>query len=199
MPQFVRVEVWRQMLSPCCGQQWALVCRWSHRARSLVVIGISRLRRDPKSPFEGSVQRCPQLSPVVVHRPDVGLQEIPPVRKSLGTRPHQFSQTAANTVAFHRRTDPFRGRKRHTNGPGGRVSDQAQRQRRFANDAAGSKRGETDASWDAADHADKRARPLSRRDFKTARPPLVFIRLRNPCFFARRRLLGWNVRFTPLS
>jgi hypothetical protein len=40
---------------------------------------------------------------------------------------------------------------------------------------------------------------LERRDFKTARPARVFIRLRNPCFFARRRLLGWNVRFTPLS
>ncbi len=190
MPLLVPVEAWRQMLSPRCGQQRALVCRWSHRARSLVGVGVSRLRRDPKGPFEGSIQRYPQLSPVVVHRPDVGLQEVPPVRKSLGTRPHQFSQTAANTVAFHRGTNPFRGRKSDTNTPGSRVSDQAQRQRRFANDAAGEERGETDASWDAADHADKRARPLSRRDFKTARPPLVFIRLRNPCFLARRRLLG---------
>ena len=190
MPLLVPVEAWRQMLSPCCGQKWAPVCRWSHRARSLVSTGFNRLRRDPKGPFEGSIQSCPQLSPVVVHRPDVGLQEIPPVRKSLGTRPHQFSQTAANTVALHGRTNPFRGRKRHANTPGSRISDQAQRQGRFANDAAGAKRGETDASWDAADHADKRARPLSRRDFKTARPPLVFIRLRNPCFLARRRLLG---------
>jgi hypothetical protein len=40
-----------------------------------------------------------------------------------------------------------------------------------------------------------RFRPLARRAFKTARPPLVFIRSRNP--WVRRRLirLGWNVRF----
>ncbi len=41
----------------------------------------------------------------------------------------------------------------------------------------------------------RRLRPLARRALKTARPPLVFIRSRNP--WVRRRLirLGWNVRF----
>ena len=40
-----------------------------------------------------------------------------------------------------------------------------------------------------------RFRPLARRALRTARPPLVFIRSRNP--WVRRRLirLGWNVRF----
>jgi hypothetical protein len=27
------------------------------------------------------------------------------------------------------------------------------------------------------------------------RPARVFMRARNPCFFARRRVFGWNVRF----
>ena len=39
-------------------------------------------------------------------------------------------------------------------------------------------------------------RPLSRRDRSTARPARVDIRCRKPCFLARRRLLGWYVRFT---
>src|SRR6266705_6504539 len=38
-------------------------------------------------------------------------------------------------------------------------------------------------------------RPLARRREMTARPLLVFIRVRNPCVFERRRRLGWNVRF----
>ena len=40
-----------------------------------------------------------------------------------------------------------------------------------------------------------RLRPLARRRDSTACPLLVFIRRRNPCVFARRRRLGWNVRF----
>jgi hypothetical protein len=40
-----------------------------------------------------------------------------------------------------------------------------------------------------------RFRPLARRRESTARPLLVFIRVRNPCVFERRRRLGWNVRF----
>ena len=40
-----------------------------------------------------------------------------------------------------------------------------------------------------------RLRPLARRREITARPLLVFIRVRNPCVFERRRRLGWNVRF----
>lgn len=39
-----------------------------------------------------------------------------------------------------------------------------------------------------------RLRPFARRREITARPPLVFIRVRNPCVFERRRRLGWNVR-----
>lgn len=52
---------------------------------------------------------------------------------------------------------------------------------------------------DAPDQAESLWRPLARRDFKMSRPARVLIRWRKPCFLARRRLLGWNVRFTQLS
>lgn len=48
------------------------------------------------------------------------------------------------------------------------------------------------------DHALRRLRPLARRERRTARPPRVAVRARNPCLRARLRLLGWNVRFTKL-
>ena len=38
--------------------------------------------------------------------------------------------------------------------------------------------------------AESRARPRSRRALSTARPPLVDMRWRNPCFLARFRLFG---------
>lgn len=44
--------------------------------------------------------------------------------------------------------------------------------------------------------ADSFARPLRRRSLMIARPARVRIRSRNPCFRDRRRLFGWNVRFT---
>ena len=41
---------------------------------------------------------------------------------------------------------------------------------------------------------DTRLRPLARRRDNTAAPLLVFMRVRNPCFFERLRRLGWKVR-----
>jgi len=41
---------------------------------------------------------------------------------------------------------------------------------------------------------DTRLRPLARRRDNTAAPLLVFIRVRNPCFFERLRRFGWKVR-----
>jgi hypothetical protein len=59
--------------------------------------------------------------------------------------------------------------------------------------------GEHPAVGDRADHAERRRRPLARRAFSTARPLRVAIRWRNPCLRERRRLFGWNVRFTHAS
>ena len=43
--------------------------------------------------------------------------------------------------------------------------------------------------------ADSFARPRRRRLRMMERPPRVLMRARKPCFLARRRLLGWKVRF----
>jgi len=43
-------------------------------------------------------------------------------------------------------------------------------------------------------YADRRARPLDRREERTARPARVRIRSRKPWVLARRRLFGWYVR-----
>ena len=44
-------------------------------------------------------------------------------------------------------------------------------------------------------YAERWTRPLARRAAKTARPARVAMRARKPCFLARRRVLGWKVRF----
>ena len=46
-----------------------------------------------------------------------------------------------------------------------------------------------------SDHALMRWRPFARRDRRTRRPARSDMRWRNPCFFERRRLLGWYVLF----
>src|SRR5436190_1062982 len=45
-----------------------------------------------------------------------------------------------------------------------------------------------------AAQADRRARPLARREVMMARPARVRMRSRKPWVFARRRLFGWYVR-----
>ncbi len=45
---------------------------------------------------------------------------------------------------------------------------------------------------------DRRLRPRARRRPITLRPPLVFIRARNPCVRLRLLLCGWYVRFTTI-
>lgn len=47
--------------------------------------------------------------------------------------------------------------------------------------------------------AESFARPRRRRAFRTAWPARVDIRCRKPCFRARFRLFGWNVRFISFS
>src|SRR5262249_51946605 len=42
--------------------------------------------------------------------------------------------------------------------------------------------------------AERRTRPLARREDRMARPARVRMRSRKPWVFARRRLFGWNVR-----
>ena len=55
--------------------------------------------------------------------------------------------------------------------------------------------GQPLSSRESAGQTVSRFRPFARRRFNTFRPPFVFMRSRNPWVFARRRRLGWNVRF----
>jgi len=55
--------------------------------------------------------------------------------------------------------------------------------------------GQPLSSRESARQTVSRFRPFARRRFNTFRPPFVFMRSRNPWVFARRRRLGWNVRF----
>jgi len=50
--------------------------------------------------------------------------------------------------------------------------------------------GQPFATWKAACQTVSRFRPFARRRLRTLRPPLVFIRSRNPWVFFRRRTLG---------
>ena len=50
--------------------------------------------------------------------------------------------------------------------------------------------GQPFATWKAARQTVSRFRPFARRRLRTLRPPLVFIRSRNPWVFFRRRTLG---------
>jgi hypothetical protein len=82
------------------------------------------------------------------------------------------------------------------------AADHVQHQRRAGRTTSGPHRGgEVSAAAHAVirrEHrgqAARRARPLRRREDKMDRPARVRMRRRNPWVFARRRLLGWNVRF----
>ena len=71
-------------------------------------------------------------------------------------------------------------------------------QHEWSSPHAASRCESTKGAWitDSPDQAESRVRPFNRRFFSNARPARVCIRWRNPCFLLRRRLLGWNVRFT---
>jgi hypothetical protein len=114
-----------------------------------------------------------------------------------GNRVDERSQPPPQPVAHHGRTnrtaDRERDARRHRVGvvevraPQGLASGSA---------TFPSKPIEGSSVADAPDQADSRVRPFNRRDLMIARPARVRIRARNPCLRARRRVLGWKVRFT---
>ena len=63
-----------------------------------------------------------------------------------------------------------------------------------SNSVCGHLSGKRDCYSRKPGFTDTRLRPLARRREMTARPALVFIRVRNPCVFERWRRLGWKVR-----
>src|SRR4051794_30464018 len=105
--------------------------------------------------------------------------------------PKQGPQTSTEPVARHCRPDGAADRIGHSRRRDERVEYERAPEGSDANTRSGSRQSlELRSAADAADQADRRWRPLSRRDFSTARPALVLIRARKPCFFARCKLLG---------
>ena len=100
-------------------------------------------------------------------------------------------QPPPETIACHRIPLGATDRERH---PGRRhhlIVDEPTPQRIGPNlDSSSSQTSERLTVADTVDQADRRARPLARRDLRTARPPRVLMRARKPCFRALRRLFG---------
>ncbi len=101
-------------------------------------------------------------------------------------------QAPAQSVAFDGRPGGATDRERHAGRNHSGIGDEGAPQRVDPQaDAFSPKTDEGVSLLDPADQADRRARPLARRDLSTARPARVLMRARNPCLRARRRLLGW--------
>jgi hypothetical protein len=106
-------------------------------------------------------------------------------------RRQQCTQPPSQSIALHRGTDGAADGERHL----GRyqIGIENVRTPQRIGPHAGPVTLDADegvALPDPVDQADRRARPLARRDLSTARPARVLIRARNPCLRARRRLLG---------
>ena len=109
-----------------------------------------------------------------------------------------LAKPPAQSIANHGVPDPTRNCERNR-GVWGLGRDSGHRERPAPPATTLRELHEGRMALDSSNQAERRARPLRRRDFTTARPPRVRIRSRNPCFFDRLRLLGWNVRFNGAS
>lgn len=134
---------------------------------------------------------CPRTCP----------DQVPARRQRHRARVRQRrAQTAPETVAGGGRSDRATDRVRHSRWRGVGVQQVRAPQRGGADPrSVTGEPVERRAFADPPDQADSRARPLARRALMIERPARVLIRARNPCLRARRRLFGWNVRFTPTS
>ena len=140
--------------------------------------------------WQGCCQQTGKLSPALIHRWGFDADQIPAARQGGGLGVHQGSHLAAYAIAHHCRADSLWCSKRNVHACSRRIRHHAHGQNSLPHRSNALKTGESETSRNPADHAERRARPLERRDLRMARPERVFIRLRKPCFFARRRLLG---------
>ncbi len=140
--------------------------------------------------WQSCCQQIRKLSPAVFHRWGFDADQIPAPRQGGGLSLHQCSHLATHTIADYCRADSLWCSKRDMHACRSRIRHHAHSQNTLPYRSNALKTGESETPRNTADHAERRARPLARRDFRMARPERVFIRLRKPCFFARRRLLG---------
>jgi hypothetical protein len=154
-------------------------------------------------PFDDTGHEALDLGEGQLHQARICREQVGTVRERCGTLTVEFhercSQPPAYPVADHGRADLavdgighscMSALRRGVDGP-----DEAQAHRPTGGTLPPSEAGERRPVPDAVDQAERRARPWRRRARRTARPDRVAIRVRKPCFLARRRLLGWKVLF----
>lgn len=141
-------------------------------------------------PRQCCCQQTRKLSPAVIHRWGFDPDQVPAARQCGGLGSHQRSHLAAHTITHHCRANSLWCSERDMHAYGRRIRHHSHGQNPLPYRSNALKTSETETPRNPADHAERRARPLARRDLRMARPERVFIRLRKPCFFARRRLLG---------
>ena len=155
-----------------------------------------RLRRKQSQHFlfQGPEGNSPRRLTRVQH-------DVPALREALAVQTEQFTQTPFDAVAedrsahasgngnpqarLRKAVGPVENRE---SGPVAALALVVNSPKLCAFEQPGAL-GKSPPGWRGI-HAERIARPFWRRLFKTRRPPEVFIRLRNPCVFERRRRLG---------
>jgi hypothetical protein len=148
----------------------------------------NRAQRGPQLASQGNERRLQRGRPPDNHHPDLGRSRVP-------ARTVRLAQTASRTVALdrvldlaaHGESDASRlGRFPPEHDERRPIDPSAPLEERLEFSAA----GQPLASREATRYTVSRLRPLARRRLSTLRPPLVLMRARKPCVFARRRRFG---------
>lgn len=105
-------------------------------------------------------------------------------------------ESPARAIARHRRTDLSADREGESWGRGAISMERDPQSASPAAGAVAAQRIECATATNSRDQADSFCLPLRRRALTMERPARSDMRLRKPCFLARRRLFGWYVRFT---
>ena len=106
------------------------------------------------------------------------------------------AKTPTDAIAHHGRADGAADGERHAWWRSRRIVEKGAPEHSGPGPATLVRQTREDVPFpDAPDQADSLWRPFNRRARITARPPRVDMRFRKPCFLARFRTLGWNVRF----
>jgi hypothetical protein len=119
----------------------------------------------------------------------IGAEQVQARWKLVSTQ--DLAESPSEPIALHGGTGGATDGERHAGRNQSGIVDERAPERVDPHASAFSpKANEGVALADPIDQADRRARPLARRDLSTARPARVLIRARKPCLRARRRLLG---------
>ena len=162
----------------CCSPRGS----WCRRRRPRLVDAGSQ---GGQQPLHGVVEFCER----VFASASMAAEQVQPRRKILLTQ--DLAESTSQPVSLHGGTGGATDGECHAWRNQSRIVDERAPERIDPHASAFSpKADEGVALADPVDQADRRARPLARRDLSTARPARVLMRARKPCFRARRRLLG---------